>query len=120
MCIQVCFFLGYILQVMYDRLKLEKEEGRGRDMDQVETPVTASAADAAVTGSAAAEVTTTSAAPRRVELEKEAVKSRLVKMNKRLKILNSYSSLLNMVALMGLTWHLVFLSQEQHHQQLGC
>ncbi|KAF3781382.1 Transmembrane protein [Nymphaea thermarum] len=111
------------LFVMYDRLKLEKEEGRGRDMDdmdQVEAPVTANAADAAVTGSAAAEVTTTSAAPRRVDLEKEAVKSRLVKMNKRLKILNSYSSLLNMVALMGLTWHLVFLSQEQHHQQLGC
>ncbi|XP_031503915.1 uncharacterized protein LOC116266741 [Nymphaea colorata] len=110
-------------KVMYDRLKLEKEEGRGRDMDdmdQVETHVTATAADAAVTGNAAAEVTTTSAAPRRVDLEKEAVKSRLVKMNKRLKILNSYSSLLNMVALMGLTWHLVFLSQEQHHQQLGC
>ncbi|CAK9313990.1 unnamed protein product [Citrullus colocynthis] len=78
-------------KVMFERLKMEKEEGRG--IEDI-------AAEAAIATSTPTQV-----------VEREVVKSRMVGLNKRLKKLNSYSSLLNLLTLMALTWHLVYLSQ---------
>ncbi|XP_073003640.1 uncharacterized protein [Typha latifolia] len=99
-------------KVMFERMKMEKEEGRGRDMaDMVEPPV--------VTGVASTTTTTTTATPAgafgvsrsTVTMDQEMTKSRLGKANKRLKRLNSVSSLLNVLTLMCLTWHLVHLAR---------
>ncbi|PKA62533.1 hypothetical protein AXF42_Ash009420 [Apostasia shenzhenica] len=66
-------------KVMFERMKIEKEEGCG---------------SAAVTAA-----------------ETEAAASEMVIASKRLKRLNSYSSFLNVLSLMGLSWHLVHLAQ---------
>ncbi|XP_023550065.1 uncharacterized protein LOC111808367 isoform X1 [Cucurbita pepo subsp. pepo] len=86
-------------KVMFERLKVEKEEGKGIE-DIAAEPRDANDNPPAVTTSTATQV-----------VEREAVKSRIVGLNKRLKKLNSYSSLLNLLTLMALTWHLVYLSQ---------
>ncbi|KAL2893525.1 putative G-protein coupled receptor Mth-like 2 [Bienertia sinuspersici] len=103
-------------KTMFNRMKLEKEEGRGRDKDHVSAPTrmidtvvddTTSPAPTATT-TATTEPTTTTLAAKAAEDE---AKTKLGKLDNRLKKLNSYSSLLNIMTLMGLTWHLVYLSQ---------
>lgn len=107
---------------MINRLKLEKEEGRGRDRSNAPTrvidtvvsdstgaiPTTTTTTSTTGTATAAATTTTTTSAGR---VEEDVVKTKLDGLDKRLKKLNSYSSLLNIMSLMGLTWHLVYLSQ---------
>lgn len=106
---------------MFNRLKLEKEEGRGRDRSNAPTrvmdtvvsdstgafPTTTTTTGTTGTVTTAATTTTTSAG----RVEEDVVKTKLDGLDKRLKKLNSYSSLLNIMSLMGLTWHLVYLSQ---------
>ncbi|KAL9229063.1 hypothetical protein vseg_004579 [Gypsophila vaccaria] len=100
-------------KVMFERMKLEKEEGRGLDsrgaptrvIDTVVTEPTGAAPITATT----ARTTVTEAQPTRPD--QDAVKSKLSKLDERLKKLNSYSSLLNIMTLVGLTWHLMYLSQ---------
>ena len=94
-----CYCVFIPVQVMFERLKVEKEEGKGIE-DIAAEPRDANDNPPAVTTSTATQV-----------VEREAVKSRIVGLNKRLKKLNSYSSLLNLLTLMALTWHLVYLSQ---------
>uniref|UniRef100_A0A9I9DQN0 TMEM205-like domain-containing protein n=1 Tax=Cucumis melo TaxID=3656 RepID=A0A9I9DQN0_CUCME len=87
-------------KVMFERLKIEKEEGRGiEDIGREET-VNVIDNSPAITSSTPTQI-----------VDREVVKSRIVGLNKRLKKLNSYSSLLNLLTLMALTWHLVYLSQ---------
>uniref|UniRef100_A0A0E0KQV0 TMEM205-like domain-containing protein n=1 Tax=Oryza punctata TaxID=4537 RepID=A0A0E0KQV0_ORYPU len=117
-------------KVMFERMKVEKEEGRGRDMaDIVDPPVVTVAAgntatttttvptavpaarnpaDGAATGNnnMAAK---SSAAPAPVDAQTS--KNRVVRLNQRLKKLNGYSSLCNVLCLMALTWHLVHLAR---------
>lgn len=98
-------------KVMFERMKMEKEEGRGRDMADVivEPVMTASTATAATTKTH--ETTTTyGVRTARSAAEQEAIKGRAVKLSKRLKNLNNCSSVLNILSLMGLTWHLVHLA----------
>ncbi|XP_010682507.2 uncharacterized protein LOC104897327 [Beta vulgaris subsp. vulgaris] len=109
-------------KAMFDRMKLEKEEGRGRDRVSAPTRVIDTVVDdstgpipttTTTTTTTAAGGTTTapaSTAPARTP-EDDAAKTKLAKLDNRLKKLNSYSSLLNIMTLMGLTWHLVYLSQ---------
>lgn len=116
--LNVCAFA----QAMFDRMKLEKEEGRGRDRVSAPTRVIDTVVDdstgpipttTTTTTTTAAGGTTTapaSTAPARTP-EDDAAKTKLAKLDNRLKKLNSYSSLLNIMTLMGLTWHLVYLSQ---------
>uniref|UniRef100_A0A0E0LYZ9 TMEM205-like domain-containing protein n=1 Tax=Oryza punctata TaxID=4537 RepID=A0A0E0LYZ9_ORYPU len=109
-------------KVMFERMKVEKEEGRGRDMaDIVDPPVVTVAAgntatttttvptavpaarnpaDGAATGNnnMAAK---SSAAPAPVDAQTS--KNRVVRLNQRLKKLNGYSSLCNVLCLMALT-----------------
>ncbi|KAH0453252.1 hypothetical protein IEQ34_017576 [Dendrobium chrysotoxum] len=79
-------------KAMFERMKLEKEEGRGRDVADVSTePTNTPVADALAT-------------------RKEVAKGRMSELRKRLKNLNNYSSFLNVLTLMGLSWHLVHLA----------
>lgn len=92
-------------KVMFEKMKSEKEEGRER-VDPVSV--------IPARGTAAAETIATPPAstPEKQDLEK--VNSRIVKSNERLKKLNAYSSLLNILTLVALTWHLVYLGQRLH------
>ncbi|KAK1300062.1 hypothetical protein QJS10_CPB13g00707 [Acorus calamus] len=106
-------------KVMFERMKVEKEEGRGRDLaDMIGEPV---ATTTTFTGIASPsgrsfttrETTTTTSATTTTGMasaDQEKVKQRLVRLSRRLGKLNSYSSFLNVLSLMGLTWHLVYLA----------
>ncbi|GMJ11674.1 hypothetical protein like AT1G72100 [Hibiscus trionum] len=95
-------------KVMFERMKMEKEEGRGRPdfvADGERTTETPSVADPA------AKISRKVPSPAPTALEEEAMKSRMVRLNERLKKLNTNSSVLNILTLMALTWHLVHLGQ---------
>ena len=114
---------------MFERMKVEKEEGRGRDMADIIDPpaVTVATADTTTTttptaagartpvdGTAtvrAAKTTTTTTTSSVTAPDAEMAKSKVVRLNNRLKQLNSYSSLCNVLSLMALTWHLVHLAR---------
>ncbi|TVU14472.1 hypothetical protein EJB05_37942, partial [Eragrostis curvula] len=120
-------------KVMFERMKVEKEEGRGQDMADIVDPpaVTVStvatyaaaaaraeaaaartpADAAAATGKAATPATTGKAKATATTGDAEMSKSRVLLLNKRLKTLNSYSSLCNVLSLMALSWHLVHLAR---------
>ncbi|KNA04516.1 hypothetical protein SOVF_198990, partial [Spinacia oleracea] len=120
------FVLGNLLflepratKAMFDRMKLEKEEGRGRNRTAsptrvIDTVVTDSAGPVPTTTTTTA-ATTTTTPPESItpvgRSEEDKAKSKLARLDERLKKLNSFSSLMNIMTLMGLTWHLVYLSQ---------
>ncbi|KAK2970913.1 hypothetical protein RJ640_007604 [Escallonia rubra] len=92
-------------KVMFERMKMEKEEGRGIDgLDHAEP---SSSVDRC-TEPATCTVSTTTGAGRQ---EYAAKKSQIIRMNEKLKKLNTYSSFLNVLTLMALTWHLAYLGQ---------
>ncbi|KAK1557078.1 hypothetical protein Q3G72_017506 [Acer saccharum] len=82
-------------KVMFERMKVEKEEGRGREGIVPET-------------SRAAETATTDP---QENPEQEVVRSKLSRLSERLKKLNTYSSILNILTLMSLSLHLVYLGR---------
>ncbi|CAI0453015.1 unnamed protein product [Linum tenue] len=92
-------------KAMFERMRIEKEEGRGRG-EQTQQHQMADAGPAA----AGAELAEEDAE----EKEEEETNSRLSRLNSRVKRLNSYSSWLNILALMALTWHLVHLGHALH------
>lgn len=98
------------MQVMFERMKVEKGEGRGRDM-----------ADAISSEPAAASIkatpATASARTKAVVGEQSGVKSELVQLNGRLRRLNNHSSFLNILTLMSLSWHLVHLARQLQQQR---
>lgn len=95
---------------MFERMKMEKEEGRGREELTADEPSRVSEAQPVADATAS---TTTSTAPA-ARAEQEVVRSRMGRLNDRLKKLNSYSSFLNILTLMALNWHLVYLAQFLH------
>lgn len=122
-------------KVMFERMKVEKEEGRGQDMADIVDPpavtvaTTATYAAAAAraeataarahpadgvvaTGKAATPVTATNKVTKG---DAEVSKSRVLSLNRRLKALNGYSSLCNVLSLMCLSWHLVHLARRLLH-----
>jgi hypothetical protein len=130
---------------MLERMKVEKEEGRGRDLaDIVDPPAVtvasmatnaarasrAEAAAAAAPATAAYTTTpvavdgaaTTAKAKSRTATagDPEMSKSRVVRLSKRLKQLNSYSSLCNALSLMSLTWHIVHLARRLNAGTTAC
>ncbi|XVE55028.1 hypothetical protein DITRI_Ditri03aG0128200 [Diplodiscus trichospermus] len=95
-------------KVMFERMKMEKEEGRGRDdltSDGSKATAPPSVANPAVTKTGEAP------SPAAATSEEEVVKLRMARLNERLKKLNTNSSLVNVLTLMALTWHLVYLGQ---------
>ncbi|XP_027356664.1 uncharacterized protein LOC113866001 [Abrus precatorius] len=92
-------------KLMFERIKIEKEEGRGRTDLRGEGSRTEEPQQAADPK----EPSTTTQ-----RTDEDAVRSRIIKLNDKLKKLNSYSSLLNILNLMSLTWHLVHLAHRVH------
>ncbi|XP_059280539.1 uncharacterized protein LOC132034259 [Lycium ferocissimum] len=102
-------------KVMFERLKLEKEEGRGNHIFNVE-PNSTREVDSVLdpTGTKTTSThTTTSKVPAETSPEKvtAVLKPQVVRLSQKLKKLNSYSSFLNVLTLMALTHHLVHLTQ---------
>ncbi|KAK3142578.1 hypothetical protein QOZ80_4BG0348430 [Eleusine coracana subsp. coracana] len=120
-------------KVMFERTKVEKEEGRGQDMADIVDPPAVTVATTATYAAAAARAEAavartptdtatgrTSAAPatattKATKGDAEMSKSRVLALNKQLKTLNSYSSLCNVLSLMALSWHLVHLARRLLH-----
>ncbi|PIN08849.1 hypothetical protein CDL12_18566 [Handroanthus impetiginosus] len=101
-------------KVMFERMKKEKEEGRGKEGHATEPSgsvldsTTETAAGRGTTGGGA---TATAEEATQEKQEKTAAKRQVSKSRDVLRRLNSYSSLLNVATLMSLTWHLVCLGQ---------
>ena len=115
---------------MFERMKVEKEEGRGRDVADIADPPTvtvstvatnaarAARAEAAAAAAAAAATAARASTPADGAAAKakakaaggdpEMSKSRVVRLSRMLKQLNGYSSLCNVLSL---TWHLVHLAR---------
>ncbi|KAK4433613.1 Transmembrane protein [Sesamum alatum] len=104
-------------KVMFERMKKEKEEGRGRAKEGqatgrvVETTTETAAGRGPVVGGA---TTTEEATPEKQEDAAAEPEIRTKSSELLLRRLHSYSSLLNVVTLMSLTWHLVCLAQRLH------
>ncbi|XP_073036644.1 uncharacterized protein [Primulina eburnea] len=96
-------------KVMFERMKKEKEEGRGKESDDKE-----------LSGLRNIDPTTGSRVGSRGSVEEKQTdtaavdKAEMVRMSEMLRRLNSYSSFLNVVVLMSLTCHLVYLGQRLH------
>ncbi|KAF3677462.1 putative GDSL esterase/lipase 5-like [Capsicum annuum] len=104
-------------KVMRERIKLEKEEGKGKDAFSVEPSTSSVDAFEDPTGAGiGAQTTTEETLETKQELSEEAqrVKPQVERLSQRLKKLNVTSSVLNGLSLMGLTYHLVYLSQLLH------
>ncbi|KAG7597962.1 hypothetical protein ISN44_As06g022680 [Arabidopsis suecica] len=82
-------------KAMFELIKAEKEEGRGLDTSEPQSSETA----ARTRGKK--KVTE--------KMDQDAVKQRLTNLSKRMYRLNAYSSRLNLLTLMSLTWHFVYL-----------
>ncbi|KAI4332184.1 hypothetical protein L6164_017114 [Bauhinia variegata] len=103
------------MDVMLERMRIEKGEGRGREdiasersskggdhqhpAGQTESATTTGISTAMATAEAA------------TSTGQNAVRSRILRLTDKLKKLNSYSSFLNILTLLSLTWHLVYLAQ---------
>ena len=115
---------------MFERMKVEKEESRGRDVADIADPPTVTvsttatnaaraaraeaAADAAAPAAAARTSIPVDGAAAKAKAgsgDAEMSKSRVVRLSRMLKKLNGYSSLCNVLSLMCLTWHLVHLAR---------
>ncbi|KAL3324260.1 hypothetical protein AABB24_038443 [Solanum stoloniferum] len=94
-------------KVMFERLKLEKEDGRGRHIFNLE-PRGTRGVESVLEPTGA---TKTTAEKSQEQSAAEVVKPQVVKLSQKLKKLNSYSSFLNVLTLMALTHHLVHLTQ---------
>ncbi|GFP81387.1 transmembrane protein 205 [Phtheirospermum japonicum] len=101
-------------KVMFERMKREKEEGRGKEGHVITSEASGRAEDLAAEiagGVSTAEI------GGRLEKQQEEIaaaakaKSEMVRLSEKLQKLNSYSSFLNVLTLMSLTWHLVHLGQ---------
>lgn len=103
-------------QAMRERIKLEKEEGRGRDVFDVEPSTSSVDAFKDPTGVDIGKTTTHEPLENQRELSQQTAKLKpeVERLSLRLKKLNVISSVLNIFTLMGLSYHLVYLSQLLH------
>ncbi|CAH9126300.1 unnamed protein product [Cuscuta epithymum] len=92
-------------KVMFERMKMEKEEGRGKEghVDGL------TESDSNPVG-----VVTATAAKKQQERAEGVTKQDIIRLSKRLKRLNSYSSFLNVTTLMSLTLYLASLGHRLH------
>ncbi|CAH9112952.1 unnamed protein product [Cuscuta europaea] len=92
-------------KVMFERMKMEKEEGRGKEghVDRL-----------AESDSNPAGALTAAASKKQQERAEGVTKQDIIRMSKRLKRLNSYSSFLNVATLMSLTLYLASLGHRLH------
>ncbi|GER27523.1 late embryogenesis abundant protein [Striga asiatica] len=109
-------------KVMVQRMKKEKEEGAVNEGSQMATEpssgtrATGSIAETAGRGSLATAENLGRKEKQQQKNEEEeiAAKAELARLSEKLRGLNSYSSFLNVLTLMSLTWHLVHLGHRLH------
>lgn len=103
------------LQVMFERMKMEKEEGRGKESGDMElsSRITVPTTETLARGVSRSGGSQGSAEEKRTDTA-AAAKAEMVRMGEMLRRLNSYSSFLNVLTLMSLTCHLVYLGQRLH------
>ncbi|CAM8998952.1 unnamed protein product [Rhodiola kirilowii] len=94
-------------KVMFERMREEKEEGRGRDPYLVSEPTRKTTTTTKPVINSDVHSTGTQEKP----TTNDKSQDRIVFLSQSLKKLNSQSSLVNVLSLMSLTWHLVHLSQ---------
>lgn len=101
--VNMLYFEPQATEALFEKLKIEKEEGRGIDLgdtninaDNLSMNTTTTTNDLHVHSSS--------------RLVGDDVNCKLAKVNKRLKVLHLYSSTFNMLCLASLTWHLAYLS----------
>lgn len=101
--VNMLYFEPRATKALFERLKIEKEEGRGIDLgdmninaDNLSMNTTTTTNDLHVHSSSC--------------LVGDDVNCKLAKVNKTLKVLHFYSSTFNMLCLASLTWHLAYLS----------
>ncbi|XP_006356548.1 uncharacterized protein [Solanum tuberosum] len=112
-----CFYLEpRATKVMRERMKIEKEEGKGKDVFNVEPSTSSVDAFEDPTGIKTGKSTTHEPLETQQELSEETarLKPQVERLSQRLKKFNVISSLLNSLTLMGLSYHLVYLSQLLH------
>ncbi|KAK6787243.1 hypothetical protein RDI58_015768 [Solanum bulbocastanum] len=112
-----CFYFEpRATKVMTERMKLEKEEGKGRDVFDVEPSTSSVDAFKDPKGIKTGKSTPHEPLETQQELPEETarLKPQVERLSERLKKLNVISSLLNSLTLMGLSYHLVYLSQLVH------
>ncbi|KAM1316525.1 hypothetical protein ACFX15_019427 [Malus domestica] len=102
-------------KVMFERMKIEKEEGRGRERVHIDARISREAGQQQqqqqTTTEGEPSITTPPQVLRREQQVVEPDIERLNEMRERLKKLNTCSSFLNIASLMALSWHLVYLAQ---------
>ncbi|XP_016463861.2 uncharacterized protein LOC107786840 [Nicotiana tabacum] len=102
-------------KVMRERMKLEKEEGKGEDIFSVEPSTSSVDALKDPTGIKIGKQATSSQGPAEThrELSEEAarMKPQVERLSQKLKKLNFVSSFFNVLTLVALSYHLVYLSQ---------
>ncbi|KAJ8557817.1 hypothetical protein K7X08_004583 [Anisodus acutangulus] len=103
-------------KAMTERMKLEKEEGRGKDVFNVEPSTSNVDAFMDPSGTNTGEKTTGEPLETLQELSEGTarMKPQVERLSQRLKKLNIISSFLNVLTLMALSYHLVYLSQLVH------
>ncbi|MCE3217013.1 hypothetical protein HAX54_010054 [Datura stramonium] len=103
-------------KVMRERMKLEKEEGKGKDVFDMEPSISSVDALKDPTGAKTGKQATHAPLETQQELSEGAARMRpqVERLSQRLKKLNVISSVLNVLTLMALTYHLVCLSQLVH------
>ncbi|TMW89139.1 hypothetical protein EJD97_017616 [Solanum chilense] len=112
-----CFYLEpRASKAMRERIKLEKEEGKGKDVFDVEPSTSIVDAFKDPTGVDTGKTTTHKPLENHLELSQQTAKLKpeVERLSLRLKKLNLISSVLNTLTLMGLSYHLVYLSQLLH------
>jgi len=87
-------------KLMYERMKIEKEEGRG---------IASVAKDGVTDNHGNTVVTSTTVARPQANVGAEG--QDVLKLNEKLKRLNTYSSALNVSTLVVLTWHMAYMGQ---------
>ncbi|KAK4413370.1 Transmembrane protein [Sesamum alatum] len=94
-------------KVMLERMKKEKEEGQA-------TEPTGRVVDSDSTAATAGRVTGGGTTTTKENQEAAAAKAEIIRLTATLQRLNSYSSFLNVLTLMSLTWHVAQLGQHLH------
>ena len=102
---KINIFFMINLQVMFERIRVENEERKGQESSRVEPgkegEPTTGASDPQVMG----------------RLDQETVNNQILELNEMLKKLNAYSSFLNILTLMVLKLHLVYVA---HRLYMTC
>ncbi|KAF4354510.1 hypothetical protein CsatB_008911 [Cannabis sativa] len=110
--INMLYFEPKATKVMFERMKLEKDEGRGSREEELITTTDHSPMSSTISPTLRKKTAATTASVAIETPEQEAdIRNRLKALNTTLKNLNMASSSVNILCLMSLSWHVYYLAQ---------